>query len=67
MTTTRAAAKKAAILQSRHPQHAGAFREGLGSVLRQWTALELAVHHQVRLFWQKIMYFCTLNLVGWSI
>ena len=47
MAITRAAASKAAILQSRHPQHGEAFKEGLGSTLRQWTALELAVYHQV--------------------
>lgn len=31
---------------NRHPQAAEAFKEGIGSVLRQWTALELAVFHQ---------------------
>lgn len=30
----------------RHPQALQMFRDGVGSVLRQWTALELAVHNQ---------------------
>jgi hypothetical protein len=39
---TRAAALKA----SRHPDTFKNFKEGLGSVFRQWTALELAIHNQ---------------------
>ena len=35
-----------ADLTSRHPQAIQAFSEGVGSVLRMWTALELAIHHQ---------------------
>lgn len=31
---------------ARHPQAESAFKEGMQSVFRQWTALELAVHHQ---------------------
>ena len=30
----------------RHPEANKYFQEGLGSVFRQWTALELAVHHE---------------------
>jgi len=30
----------------RHPEANKNFQEGLGSVFRQWTALELAVHHE---------------------
>ncbi len=30
----------------RHPQANEAFKEGLQSIFRQWTALELAVFHQ---------------------
>ena len=44
---TRSQAKTRKYLESLHPQCAEAFKEGLGSVLRQWTALELAIHHQV--------------------
>ena len=44
---TRSQAKVRKYLESLHPQCVEAFKEGLGSVLRQWTALELAVHHQV--------------------
>mmetsp|Transcript_8199 Transcript_8199/g.13613 ORF Transcript_8199/g.13613 Transcript_8199/m.13613 type:complete len:269 (+) Transcript_8199:65-871(+) len=46
MTQTRAAAARLAEIASRHPQSLQAFTEGVGSILRQWTALELAVHHQ---------------------
>lgn len=46
MATTRSKARAAELAASRHPQAAEAFKEGLGSVLRQWTALELAVFHQ---------------------
>jgi hypothetical protein len=31
--------------QSRHPQAEQAFKEGLQSIFRQWTALELAVQN----------------------
>lgn len=44
--TTRSQAAKLAIINSRNPQSIEAFKEGVGSVLRQWTALELAVFHQ---------------------
>jgi pre-rRNA-processing protein TSR2 len=43
---TRSKAAAAAAAANRHPQAVEAFKEGLGSVLRQWTALELAVFHQ---------------------
>ncbi len=43
---TRSKAAAAAAAANRHPQSVEAFKEGLGSVLRQWTALELAVFHQ---------------------
>eukprot|EP01036_Dinobryon_divergens_P031185 gene31185-40544_t len=43
---TRSQAKTRKYLESLHPQCAEAFKEGLGSILRQWTALELAIHHQ---------------------
>mmetsp|Transcript_26601 Transcript_26601/g.39528 ORF Transcript_26601/g.39528 Transcript_26601/m.39528 type:complete len:182 (-) Transcript_26601:85-630(-) len=33
-------------MNSPHPQFQEAFTQGLGSVFRQWTALELAVHNQ---------------------
>lgn len=49
MSQTRAATARLARLaeiNSRHPQAVQYFTEGVGSVLRQWTALELAVHHQ---------------------
>lgn len=49
MAQTRAAAARLARqaeIESRHPQAVQYFREGVGSVLRQWTALELAVYHQ---------------------
>eukprot|EP01032_Pedospumella_encystans_P017950 gene17950-20444_t len=46
MSQTRAATARLARIQSRHPQAAQYFTEGVGSALRQWTALELAVHHQ---------------------
>lgn len=46
MATTRSQAAKQAIIDSRNPQSIEAFKEGLGSILRQWTALELAVFHQ---------------------
>jgi len=32
-------------LEARHPEAEEAFKQGVGSVLRQWTALELAVSH----------------------
>ena len=32
--------------QEIHPDCVEAFTQGLGSVFRQWTALELAVHNQ---------------------
>lgn len=44
LTRSRAAAASAAA--SRHPQAQAAFTEGMQSVFRQWTALELAVLHQ---------------------
>lgn len=44
---TRSQAKTRKYLESLHPQCVEAFKEGLGSILRQWTALELAIHHQV--------------------
>mmetsp|Transcript_20536 Transcript_20536/g.28303 ORF Transcript_20536/g.28303 Transcript_20536/m.28303 type:complete len:228 (+) Transcript_20536:49-732(+) len=43
---TRSQAKLRVLQESWHPQAVTSFKEGLGSVLRQWTALELAVHHQ---------------------
>ena len=46
MALTRATAARQAEIASRHPQAVQFFTEGLGSTLRQWTALELAVHHQ---------------------
>ena len=49
MTQTRAQAAKLARLaeiNSRHPDAVQLFTKGVESVLRQWTALELAVHHQ---------------------
>ena len=49
MSQTRAATARLARLaelNARHPQAVQYFTEGVGSVLRQWTALELAVHHQ---------------------
>lgn len=49
MAQTRAATARAARLaeiSSRHPQAVQYFQEGVGSVLRQWTALELAIFHQ---------------------
>jgi pre-rRNA-processing protein TSR2 len=49
MSITRAAAARLARqaeIESRHPQAVQYFKEGVGSVLRQWTALELAIHHQ---------------------
>lgn len=44
--TTRSKAAAAAAAAARHPQAESAFREGLQSVFRQWTALELAIFHQ---------------------
>ena len=44
--TTRSRAAAAAAAAARHPQAESAFREGLQSVFRQWTALELAIFHQ---------------------
>jgi hypothetical protein len=35
----------AAELAARHPESAEAFKQGVSSVFRQWTALELAVSH----------------------
>ena len=35
-----------AATSTRHPQADQAFKEGVESVFRQWTALELAVAHQ---------------------
>jgi hypothetical protein len=46
MAVTRSAALKASIIASRHPQYGENFRCGLASVLRQWTALELAIVHE---------------------
>lgn len=46
MAITRSKAAHQAFLASLNPQSLEAFKEGVGSVLRQWTALELAVHHQ---------------------
>lgn len=47
MAVTRSKAARAAeAALNRHPQAVEAFKEGVGSVLRQWTALELAVFHQ---------------------
>lgn len=43
---TRAAAARAQRRAMRHPQADEAFKQGVGSLLRQWTALELAVFHQ---------------------
>lgn len=54
---TRSQAKMRNFLESLHPQCVEAFKEGLGSVLRQWTALELAVYHQVCL-----MFYFAFNL-----
>ena len=42
---TRAAAAETRR-KSRHPEADEAFRRGLGSIFRQWTALDLAVSHQ---------------------
>lgn len=42
---TRSKAATAEAQASRHPQANEAFKEGLCSVLRQWTALELALFH----------------------
>ena len=38
--------RSAAALASRHPQCDQAMMEGMSSVFRQWTALELAIFHQ---------------------
>lgn len=47
MAVTRSkAARTAEAALNRHPMAVEAFKEGVGSVLRQWTALELAVFHQ---------------------
>ena len=40
MTRSRAA------VSNRHPHAEQAFKEGLQSIFRQWTALELAIFHQ---------------------
>jgi pre-rRNA-processing protein TSR2 len=45
MAITRAAAAKSAFLAN-NPEAVNAFKSGVSSALRQWTALELAVHHQ---------------------
>ena len=42
---TRAQAAAAAAAASRHPPAEQAFKEGMQSVFRQWTALDLAVFH----------------------
>jgi hypothetical protein len=39
-------AAAAAAAAARHPQAQPAFQEGLQSIFRQWTALELAMFHQ---------------------
>lgn len=46
MAITRSKAAQLAHLATINPQSLEAFKEGVGSVLRQWTALELAVFHQ---------------------
>jgi pre-rRNA-processing protein TSR2 len=46
MAVTRSKAAHQTWLASLNPQSIEAFKEGVGSVLRQWTALELAVFHQ---------------------
>lgn len=46
MAVTRSAAAFAEVRAARHPQADEAFKEGVASVFRQWTALELAVHNQ---------------------
>jgi coenzyme F420-reducing hydrogenase delta subunit len=46
MAVTRSKAAHQTWLASLNPQSIEAFKEGIGSVLRQWTALELAVFHQ---------------------
>ena len=43
---TRAGTAAQAAAAARHPQALQQFKEGLRSVFRQWTALELAVFHQ---------------------
>ena len=43
---TRSAAAAEALRKARHPDADEAFRRGLASVFRQWTALDLAVSHQ---------------------
>lgn len=43
---TRKSSKLDSERASRHPEADQYFKEGLGSVFRQWTALELAVFHQ---------------------
>ena len=45
MAITRAAAAKSAFLAN-NTEAINAFKSGVSSALRQWTALELAVHHQ---------------------
>lgn len=37
--------RRQVALASRTPEMLGAFKEGVESIFRQWTALELAVHH----------------------
>ena len=43
---TRSAAAKAAATAARDPMAYNQFKEGLRSIFRQWTGLELAVFHQ---------------------
>lgn len=43
---TRGALAKQEIVNARHPECHEEFKKGVGSILRQWTALELAVFHQ---------------------
>jgi hypothetical protein len=43
---TRSSSAAAAAAASRHPQCLQQFKEGLRSIFRQWTGLELAVFHQ---------------------
>ncbi len=39
-------AKRAARLAARHPQADEMFLMGMNAVFQQWTALELAIHHE---------------------
>ena len=36
---------RSAVASGRSEEAANAFREGVRSIFRQWTALDLAVHH----------------------